>query len=151
MGSTSLASESGDDRWLDAREEHNRIVRLQLERFRGKEVNTTGDGFVAMFDGPLRAIQCAQVMVNELRKIGLEIRVGIHTGEVEVRGDDIGGVAVHIGARVMSEAASGGIMASGTVKDLVIGSNMEFTDCGTFELKGVPGSWNLYEVRTGPG
>ncbi|MFP3882637.1 MAG: alpha/beta fold hydrolase [Actinomycetota bacterium] len=150
VGSTSLASESGDNRWLDAREEHNRIVRLQLERFRGKEVNTTGDGFVAMFDGPLRAIQCAQVMVNELRKIGLEIRVGIHTGEVEVRDDDIGGVAVHIGARVMAAASSGGIMASGTVKDLVIGSNMEFADCGTFELKGVPGSWNLYEVRTGP-
>ncbi len=149
VGSTSMASESGDDRWLDAREEHNRIVRLQFERFRGKEVNTTGDGFVAMFDGPLRAIQCAQVMVTELRKIGLDIRVGIHTGEVEVRDNDIGGVAVHIGARVMAEATSGGIMASGTVKDLVIGSSMEFAECGTFELKGVPGSWNLYEVRTG--
>jgi len=151
VASTSLASESGDDRWLDTREEHNRIVRLQLERFRGKEVNTTGDGFVAMFDGPVRAIQCAQVMVTELRKIGLEIRVGIHTGEVEVRGDDIGGVAVHIGARVMSEAASGRVMASGTVKDLVIGSNMEFIECGTFELKGVPGAWNLYEMTTGSG
>ncbi len=151
VGSTSLASESGDHRWLDARAEHNRIVRLQLERFLGKEVNTTGDGFVATFDGPLRAVQCAQVMVSKLRKIGLEIRVGIHTGEVEMRGDDIGGLAVHIGARVMAEAGSGSIMASSTVKDLVIGSNMEFADSGTFELKGVPGLWQLYEVKiSGP-
>ena len=147
VGSTDLASQAGDDRWLDARAEHNRIVRLQLERFQGREVNTTGDGFVAVFDGPLRAIQCAQVMVSELRRIGLEIRVGIHTGEIEVRDDDIGGLAVHIGARVMAEAGSGRIMASGTVKDLVIGSNMDFNDCGPFDLKGVPGTWNLYEVR----
>ena len=149
VGSTSLASESGDHRWLDARAEHDRIVRLQLERFLGQEINTTGDGFVATFDGPLRAVQCAQVMVSELRKIGLEIRVGIHTGEVEMRGDDVGGLAVHIGARVMAEAGSGSIMASSTVKDLVIGSNMEFADSGTFELKGVPGLWQLYEVKVG--
>lgn len=148
VGSTSLASESGDDRWLDARREHNRIVRLQLERFQGKEVNTTGDGFVAIFDGPQRAIQCAQVMLSELKKIGLDIRVGIHTGEIEMRDQDIGGLAVHIGARVMDAAESGGIMASGTVKDLVIGSNMDFVDRGTFNLKGAPGSWNLFEVRS---
>lgn len=148
VGSTSLASESGDDRWLDARAEHDRLVRLQLDRFQGREVNTTGDGFVATFDGPLRAIQCAQVMVSELKNIGLDIRVGIHTGEIEVRDEDIGGLGVHIAARVMGAAESGGIMASSTVKDLVIGSNMEFYDCGPFELKGVPGSWNLFEVRT---
>ena len=147
VGSTSLASAAGDDRWLDARAEHNRIVRLQLDRFQGREVNTTGDGFVAVFDGPMRAIQCAQVMVSELKKIGLDIRVGIHTGEIELRRDDIGGLGVHIAARVMAAARTGGILASSTVKDLVIGSSLEFNDCGAFELKGVPGSWNLFEVR----
>jgi class 3 adenylate cyclase len=147
VGSTSLASESGDDRWLDARADHDRIVRLQLDRFQGREVNTTGDGFVATFDGPMRAIQCAQVMVSELKKIGLEIRVGIHTGEIEVRDDDIGGLGVHIAARVMAAGETGGILASSTVKDLVIGSSLEFNDCGAFELKGVPGSWNLFEVK----
>lgn len=147
VGSTALASESGDDRWLDARAEHDRIVRLQLDRFQGREVNNTGDGFVATFDGPMRAIQCAQVMVSELRKIGLDIRVGIHTGEIEVRGDEIGGLGVHIAARVMAAAEEGGILASSTVKDLVIGSTMEFDHCGVFELKGVPGSWSLFEVR----
>lgn len=147
VGSTSLASRAGDDRWLDARAEHNRIVRLQLDRFRGNEVTTTGDGFVATFDGPRRAIQCAQVMVSELKKIGLDIRVGIHTGEIEVRDGEVGGLAMHIGARVMAMAETGGIMASPTVKDLVIGSNLDFINCGAFELKGVPGSWNLYEVK----
>lgn len=147
VGSTSLASESGDNRWLDARLDHDRIVRVQLDRFQGREVNTTGDGFVATFDGPMRAIQCAQVMVGELKKIGLDIRVGIHTGEIEVRGEDIGGLGVHIAARVMAAGESGGILASSTVKDLVIGSSLEFDDCGAFELKGVPGSWNLFEVK----
>jgi class 3 adenylate cyclase/alpha-beta hydrolase superfamily lysophospholipase len=147
VGSTTLASETGDDRWLDARGEHDRIIRLQLDRFQGREVSTTGDGFVATFDGPMRAIQCAQVMVSELQKIGLDIRVGIHTGEIEVRGDEIGGLGVHIAARVMAAAEKGGILASSTVKDLVIGSSLEFNDCGAFDLKGVPGSWNLFEVK----
>lgn len=146
VGSTSLASESGDDRWLDARADHDRIIRLLLERFHGREVKTTGDGFVATFDGPMRAIRCAQVMTAELKKIGLDIRVGLHTGEIDVRGDDIGGLSVHIAARVMAAAENGGIMASSTVKDLVIGSNMAFNECGVFELKGVPGSWSLFEV-----
>ena len=148
VGSTSLASESGDLRWLDAQSEHNRLVRLQLDRFQGREVSSTGDGFVAMFDGPMRAIQCAQVMVSELKKIGLDIRVGIHTGEIEVRDDGIGGLAVNIAARVMAAAERGGIMASSTVKDLVLGSNVDFVSCGSFDLKGVPGSWNLFEVTT---
>jgi class 3 adenylate cyclase len=147
VGSTTIASEMGDDRWLDARSEHNRIVRLQLDRFRGNEVTTTGDGFVATFDSPMRAIQCAQGMAAELKRIGLEIRAGIHTGEFEMRDGEIGGVAVHIGARVMAAAPSGGIMASATVKDLVIGSNLDFMSCGSFELKGVPGTWDLYEVQ----
>jgi class 3 adenylate cyclase len=149
VGSTSIASQTGDDRWLDAKGEHNRIVRLQLDRFQGREVNTTGDGFVALFDSPMRAIQCAQAMVGELKRIGLEIRVGIHTGEVEFRDDDVGGLAVNIAARVMGVAAAGGIMASGTVKDLVLGSNLSFIGCGDFDLKGVPGSWQLFEVQPG--
>jgi class 3 adenylate cyclase len=151
VDSTSHASATGDDRWLDARTEHNRIVRLQLERFRGKEANNTGDGFLATFDSPHRAIQCAQVMVRELKKIGLDIRVGIHTGEIEVRDDGIGGVAIHIAARVMAAAESGGILVSGTVKDLVLGSHLEFISCGVFDLKGVPGSWSLYEIKDGGG
>lgn len=151
VGSTSLASAAGDDRWLDARAEHDRIIRVQLNRFQGREVNTVGDGFVAIFDGPMRAIQCAQVMVGELRKIGLDIRIGIHTGEIEVRADDIGGLGVHIAARVMGAAESGGIMASSTVKDLVLGSNLDFVSCGAFDLKGVPGSWNLFEIQAPAG
>ena len=149
VGSTSLASDIGDDRWLDFRAEHNRIVRLNLERFHGREMSTTGDGFLATFDGPMRAIQCAQAILGELKKIGLDIRVGIHTGEIEVRDGEIGGLAVHVAARVMAAAESGGIMASSTVKDLVLGSNVAFDSCGAFDLKGVPGSWNLYEVRPG--
>lgn len=148
VGSTALASDVGDDRWLDAQSGHDRIVRVLLDRFRGEEVATTGDGFLATFDGPHRAIQCAQVMVNELKRIGLDIRVGIHTGEVEVRDDSIGGLAVNIAARIMAAAETGGIMASGTVKDLVLGSNLDFVSCGDFELKGVPGSWNLFEVKS---
>jgi class 3 adenylate cyclase/pimeloyl-ACP methyl ester carboxylesterase len=149
VGSTSLASEFGDAHWLDSRTEHDRLVRLAIERFNGVEVSTTGDGFVATFDSPLRAIHCAQVMISELKTIGLNTRVGVHTGEIEVRGDEIGGVAVHVGARVMAEAGTGRIMASGTVKDLVLGSTLEFIDCGSFDLKGVPGSWSLYEVKAG--
>lgn len=148
VGSTSIAAASGDNRWLDSRMEHNRIVRLQLQRFQGTEANNTGDGFLATFDSPHRALQCAQVMVRELKKIGLDIRIGIHTGEVEFRDDGIGGLAIHIASRVMKTAASGGIMTSGTVKDLVLGSTLDFVDCGLFDLKGVPGPWSLYEVKS---
>lgn len=146
VGSTDLASQVGDDRWLDSRTEHNRIVRLQLQRFNGKEHSTTGDGFLATFETPMRALRCAQVMVSELKKIGLVIRVGVHTGEIELREGEIGGLGVHVAARVMATAESGGILATSTVKDLVLGSNTSFHECGAFELKGVPGSWNLYEV-----
>lgn len=147
VGSTSLAFEEGDSRWLDLRTDHNRIVRALIERFRGKEVAMTGDGFVATFDGPQRAIRCALGMVAELTEIGLEVRAGIHTGEVEVREGEIGGLAVHLASRVMSIAEQGGVIVSGTVKDLVIGSDLEFKDCGTFDLKGVPGTWPLFEVE----
>ncbi|HUP16116.1 MAG TPA: adenylate/guanylate cyclase domain-containing protein [Acidimicrobiia bacterium] len=147
VGSTALASTLGDVRWLDLLEEHNRIVRAQLERFRGKEIKMTGDGCVATFDGPARAVACALGIVEQVSAIGLELRAGIHTGEVELRGGDIGGVGVHIASRVMSQAETGGILASGTVKDLVVGSGIDFIPCGSFDLKGVPGNWQLYEPK----
>jgi class 3 adenylate cyclase len=149
VGSTAMASSLGDERWLDLLGEHNRIVRAQLDRFRGREIKMTGDGCVAMFDGPARAVACAVGIVEQLSTIGLEIRAGIHTGEVELRDGDIGGVGVHIASRVMNQAESGGILASGTVKDLVVGSGIEFLPYGTFDLKGVPGSWQLYQPNVG--
>lgn len=149
VGSTALASSLGDERWLDLLEEHNRIVRTQLERFRGREVKMTGDGCVATFDGPARAVACAVGIVEQVSAIGLELRAGIHTGEVEIRDGDIGGVGVHIASRVMNQATTGGILASGTVKDLVVGSGIEFIPHGTFELKGVPGTWQLFQPRVG--
>jgi class 3 adenylate cyclase/pimeloyl-ACP methyl ester carboxylesterase len=147
VGSTALASSLGDQRWLDLLEHHNRIVRVQLDRFRGREIKMTGDGCVAIFDGPARAVACAVEIVEQVSAIGLELRAGIHTGEVELRGDDIAGVAVHIASRVMSYAESGGIVVSGTVKDLVVGSGIDFVPCGIAALKGVPGEWQLYQPK----
>jgi class 3 adenylate cyclase len=147
VGSTALASSLGDVRWLDLLEEHNRIVRSQLERFRGREIKMTGDGCVAIFDGPARAVACAMGIVEQVSAIGLALRAGIHTGEVELRSGDIGGVGVHIASRVMNQAETGGILVSATVKDLVVGSGMEFIPFGSFDLKGVPGSWQLYQPK----
>lgn len=146
VGSTEIASTSGDVRWLDLRDTHDRMVRDNLERFRGELVAMTGDGCVATFDGPQRAVLCALALKEELGEIGITIRCGIHTGEIEVRGDDVGGIGVHIASRVMGVAESGGILTSRTVKDLVVGSQLDFASCGEYELKGVPGSWDLYEV-----
>jgi class 3 adenylate cyclase len=147
VGSTAMASSMGDQRWLDLLGEHNRLVRSQLERFRGREVKMTGDGCVALFDGPARAVACAAAIVEHVSAIGLTIRAGIHTGEVELRDDDIGGLGVHIASRVMSEAETGGVMVSGTVKDLVVGSGIEFLPRGAFNLRGVPGEWQLLELK----
>jgi class 3 adenylate cyclase len=147
VGSTALASSMGDQRWLDLLETHNRIVRSQLDRFRGREVKMTGDGCVATFDGPARAVACAVEIVEQVAAIGLDLRAGIHTGEVELREGDIGGVGVHIASRVMSQAETGGILVSGTVKDLVVGSGIEFAPCGIFDLKGVPGEWPLFQPK----
>ena len=149
VGSTALASSLGDVRWLDLLGEHTRIVRAQLDRYRGREIKMTGDGFVATFDGPARAVACALGIVEQVSAIGLDVRAGIHTGEVELRDGDIGGVGVHIASRVMSQAATGGVLASSTVKDLVVGSGIEFIPCGSFDLKGVPGQWQLYQPRLG--
>jgi class 3 adenylate cyclase/alpha-beta hydrolase superfamily lysophospholipase len=146
VGSTERASELGDRKWRELLDAHDNAVRRQLERFRGREVNTVGDGFVATFDGPGRAIQCACAIRGAVRALGMEVRVGVHTGEVEVRGNDVAGVAVHIGARVSGLADAGEVLVSSTVKDLVAGSGIEFEDRGEHELKGVPGTWKLYAV-----
>ena len=149
VGSTAIATEMGDDRWLDLRTEHDRVVREMLARYRGKEITMTGDGCLAIFDGPQRAIQCALAIKTALEQIGVSIRAGVHTGEVEMRDSELGGLAVHIASRVMDAAESGGVMVSRTVKDLLVGSQLDFADCGVFDLKGVPGEWNLYEAREG--
>jgi pimeloyl-ACP methyl ester carboxylesterase len=148
VGSTSRAVELGDRRWRSLLEQHHATVRRELGRFRGNEVDTAGDGFLATFDGPARAVRCAQAIRSALRPLGIEITAGVHAGEVEVDPEGaIAGVAVHIGARVAGEAQPGEVLASSTVKDLVAGSGLEFEDRGVHELKGVPGEWRLYAVR----
>lgn len=147
VDSTSTASDLGDGRWRDMLDEHDTFVRLQLDRFRGQEVKTTGDGFLASFDGPARAIRCANAIRQGARSLGMELRVGLHTGECEVRDDDIGGIAVHIAARVLGESAPGEVLVSSTVKDLVAGSGFVFEDRGIRILKGVPDQWRLFAVE----
>jgi class 3 adenylate cyclase len=146
VGSTERASELGDSRWREVLDGHERITRRALERFRGTEIKSTGDGFLATFDGPARAIRCAQRIAEEVRGLGVEIRAGLHTGELELRNGDVGGIAVHTGARVSAEAGPGEVLVSRTVKDLVAGSGIEFSDRGLRVLKGVPGEWHLYAV-----
>jgi class 3 adenylate cyclase len=146
VGSTERAASLGDERWRVLLDAHDRTVRDQLGRHRGREVETSGDSFFASFDGPARAIRCAQAIVKATGTLGVELRVGLHTGECEVRGDHLGGLAVHIAARVGALAASGEVLVSGTVKDLVVGSGIEFIDRGEHQLKGVPGSWKLFAV-----
>ncbi len=147
VGSTDWAARLGDGRWRDLLDRHDQSVRTQIGRFRGREVNTIGDGFVATFDSPGRAIECAQAIRDSLRALDLDVRAGIHTGEIEVRGDDIAGMAVHIGARVLALAGPGEILVSGAVPPLVAGSGIEFEDRGERGLKGVPGSWRLFRVE----
>jgi len=146
VGSTERAAELGDGRWRELLERHEAIVRKQLERHRGREVKTTGDGFLATFDGPARAIGCARAIVDTVQPLGIEIRAGLHTGELEMMNGDVGGIAVHTGARVSARAEAGEVLVSSTVKDLVAGSGIEFRDRGSHELKGVPGEWRLYAV-----
>jgi class 3 adenylate cyclase len=136
----------GEPRWRDLLDRHDELVRRQLVRFGGRQIKTTGDGVLATFDGPGRAVQCASAIRDAAHEIGLEIRAGVHTGEVDVRGDDIGGLSVHVGARVSAAAGPGEILVSRTVTDLVVGSGMEFLDRGEHDLKGVPGHWRLFAV-----
>jgi class 3 adenylate cyclase len=146
VGSTEQATQLGDLEWRARLDAHDAAIRQQLDRYRGVEVNTTGDGFLARFETPARAIQCGIAMCDAARQTGVEIRVGIHTGEAELRGDDLGGIAVHIAARVLAAASPGAVCVTSTVKDLVTGSGLAFHDRGRHELKGVPGDWQLYEV-----
>jgi pimeloyl-ACP methyl ester carboxylesterase len=145
--STKLAADLGERRWRDLLDTHDGLVRRQLERFRGRAVKTTGDGFLASFDGPARAVRCAGAIVEGARHLGVAVRAGLHTGECEVRGADLGGLAVHIGARVAGIAAPGEVLVSSTVKDLVAGSGLNFTDRGVHELKGVPSQWQLLALE----
>jgi pimeloyl-ACP methyl ester carboxylesterase len=146
VGSTQLAVELGDRRWRELLEQHNGLIRRELGRFRGRELSTAGDGFLATFDGPARAVACAVSIREGARALGLQIRFGLHTGELELQGSEIRGIAVHMGARVVGKAGPGEVLASSTVKDLVAGSGLEFEDRGSHELKGVPGEWRLYAV-----
>jgi class 3 adenylate cyclase len=150
VGSTEQVSRLGDRRWTELLDEHDAAVRRELTAFRGHEVKMTGDGLLATFDGPARAIRCAAALRDAARGIGLEIRVGLHSGEIEVRGDDIGGVAVHIAQRVQGTAQPNEILVSSTVKDLVAGSGLEFEDRGEHTLKGVEGIWHLFAVAGAP-
>jgi class 3 adenylate cyclase len=146
VASTEHLARLGDRRWKQLLSEHHKIVALTLERFRGKKINSTGDGVLATFDGPGRAIRAASAIRDAVRLLGLEVRAGLHAGEVEVMGDEIGGIAVHIGARVVAAARPGEILVSRTVVDLVAGSGIQFQDRGDHELKGVPGRWQLFSV-----
>jgi class 3 adenylate cyclase len=146
VGSTEQAAHLGDRRWKEVLATHDALVAAELERFRGRMVKSTGDGALATFDGPGRAIRCACAIRDSIRSLGIDVRAGLHTGEIELRGDDVTGVAVHIGARVSALAGAGEVLVSSTVKDLVAGSGIDFEDRGERELKGVPGSWRLFAV-----
>jgi class 3 adenylate cyclase/pimeloyl-ACP methyl ester carboxylesterase len=147
VDSTLRASELGDRRWREVLDAHDTIVRRELARAGGREVKTTGDGFLAVFDGPARAVRCAEAITRSVRAFGIEVRAGVHTGETEVRGDDVAGMAVHIGARVMAFAGPGEVLVTSTVRDLVVGSGIGFEDRGRHALKGVPGEWQLLAVQ----
>jgi class 3 adenylate cyclase len=146
VSSTERAAQVGDRRWREVLDRHDELVRSQLAAHGGQEINTTGDGFLALFDAPARAIRCAMAIRDRLVSLGIEVRIGLHAGEVELRGNDVGGIAVHIGARVTALASAGDIVVSSTVRDLVAGSGIGFLDRGGHALKGVPGRWKLFAV-----
>jgi class 3 adenylate cyclase len=147
VGSTERAAALGDRAWHELLDAHHAIVRRELDRHRGREIQFQGDGLLATFDGPARAIRCACAISQAVRSLGLEIRAGLHTGEIELAGPSIRGIAVHIGARVAAQAGAGEVLVSSTVKDLVAGSGIGFLDRGSHTLKGVPGTWTLFAVN----
>jgi class 3 adenylate cyclase len=149
VGSTTHAAELGDRGWRDLLDRHDELAVRQIERFRGQAVKRTGDGFLARFDGPARAVRCAQAIRDGAHPLGLAVRAGVHTGECEVRGDDLAGIAVHIGARLAETGAPGEVLVSQTVKDLVAGSGLEFEERGIHKLRGVPDEWRLFAARGG--
>jgi class 3 adenylate cyclase len=146
VGSTSHAERVGDKAWKELLKRHHAIVRQELDRFRGQEIDTAGDGFFATFDGPARGVRCALAIRDLVGSLGIEIRAGLHIGECELVGDKVGGIAVHIGARVMANSKAGQVLVSRTVKDLVAGSGLVFASTGTQQLKGVAGEWELYSA-----
>jgi class 3 adenylate cyclase len=148
VGSSDRAVELGDRAWGELLEHHHAAIRRELARFRGSEIDTAGDSFFASFDGPARAVRCGLAIIEAVRELGLDLRVGVHSGECELVDGKVAGIAVHIGARVSAQAGAGEVLASSTVKDLVVGSGIEFEDRGTAELKGIPGSWSLWAVRS---
>jgi class 3 adenylate cyclase len=147
VGSTQKAAELGDAGWRELVERHHAKVRALLTRFRGREVDTAGDGFFAIFDGPARAIRCAEAIVENVRMLGIEVRAGLHTGECELIDGKVGGLSINIGARIASHARPSEVLVSQRVKNLVVGSALAFEDRGEHELKGVPGAWRLYALR----
>ena len=147
VGATEKAASLGDRRWRNLLESHHALVRNELARYRGRELDTAGDSFLAAFDGPARAIRCACAISNAVRSLGIDVRAGLHTGECEVMGEKLGGISVHIGARVAALAGPGEVLVSSTVKDLVAGSGLSFRERGTEQLKGVPGEWRLFAVE----
>jgi class 3 adenylate cyclase len=144
VGSTGKAASLGDQAWRDLLVRHHALVRRQITHFRGREIATAGDGFLALFDGPARGVRCGLAIRDAVRPLGLELRAGVHTGECVRMGDNVGGIAVHIGARIAAEAGVGEVLASSTVKDLVVGSGLSFQDRGSRALKGVDGEWRLF-------
>jgi len=146
VDSTQRVAAIGDRAWGSELQQFYGLARRQLERYRGREIDTAGDGYFATFDGPARAVRCAQTLTKEVSQLGLTIRAGLHTGEVEMLGEKVGGIAVHIGARVASHAGPGEVVVSNTVKDLVAGSGLQFEDRGVRPLKGVPGEWHLFRA-----
>jgi class 3 adenylate cyclase len=151
VGSTAKAAELGDARWRKLLSEHHALIRRQLVRFRGTELDTAGDGFFASFDGPARAIRCACAITDAVKELGLEVRAGLHTGECERVNGKVGGIAVHIGARIAALAGPSEVLVSSTVKDLVAGSGIEFEDRGEHQLKGISEAWHLFRVGRSPG
>ena len=147
VGSTEKAAALGDHRWRDLLDNHHATIRRNLTRFRGHEVKTTGDGILATFDGPARGVRCACAISEEIKPLGIAVRAGLHTRECEMIGDDVGGIAVHIGARVAALADADEVLVSSTVKDLVAGSGLRFGDRGSQSLKGVPGEWRIFAVE----
>jgi class 3 adenylate cyclase len=147
VASTERSAQVGDRRWKDLLDQHDTLIRGELERHRGRLVKNTGDGILATFDGPARAIRCAQAIATSVKSLGIEVRAGLHTGEVELRGEDVTGMGVNIAARVMDAAGPGEVVVSSTVKDLVAGGGLRFADRGTHDLRGVPGEWRLFAVE----
>jgi class 3 adenylate cyclase len=146
VGSTQRLAELGDKSWRSVLDQHNVLVSDEIERWRGHVVKNVGDGFVATFDGPARGVRCAEAIAESVKALGIEVRAGLHTGECEMLDDDVRGIAVHIGARVAALAEAGEVLVTSTVKELVVGSDLEFVECGTRKLRGVPGEWRLYRL-----